>query len=133
MLKAKDIMTPEPITVSCDTDMLEVIRVLAKNKITGLAVVDEEMKVLGIISEKDVLRIAYQVTAGTVEVDDSLGKVEDFMTKDVVSFQADDNLADVCQCLINNSFRRVFVTQDDKLVGLISRRDIIVAAFSQHI
>jgi predicted transcriptional regulator len=48
------------------------------------------------------------------------------MTKEVVSFNQDDNLFDICECLMNNNFRRVPILDHSKLVGIVSATDIIL-------
>ncbi|RKY09805.1 MAG: inosine-5-monophosphate dehydrogenase [Planctomycetota bacterium] len=130
MLKAKDIMQSSLITVKEDTTVIEAINILGQNKITGLPVVDDDMNLLGLVSEKDVLSIAYRVLAGLVGDTMDAKKIGDIMTKDVVSFRLDDNLADICQCFMNNPFRRVPVLRNGKLFGIISRKDIIAHAFA---
>ncbi len=130
MLKARDIMQSSLITVKEDTPVIEAINILGQNKITGLPVVDDDMNLVGLVSEKDVLRIAYQVLAGVVGSGMDTKKIGDIMTKDVVSFRLDDNLADICQCFMNKPFRRVPVLDNGKLVGIISRKDIIAHAFA---
>jgi CBS domain-containing protein len=129
MYKAQDVMQSNLITVSEDTEILEAITVLAKNGITGLPVVDDDFNLVGLVSEKDVLSIAYRIIAEAPGVLDSHKTVSDIMTRDVVSFRVDDTLADVCQCFMNNPFRRVPVTENGKLVGLISRKEIIIHSF----
>ena len=47
------------------------------------------------------------------------------MTEDVVSFDVKDDLIEICECLIQNDFRRVPIVADGRLVGIISRKDII--------
>jgi len=131
MVKAKDIMQTNLITVAKDAHISEVINILGKNKITGLPVTTEDMKLEGIVSEKDVLSIAYRVIIDPEDTISDDKKVGDVMVSDVVSFRPDDNLADICQCFINNPFRRVPVLEDGILVGLISRKDIITYAFSK--
>ncbi|HBG25506.1 MAG: hypothetical protein A2Y10_14525 [Planctomycetes bacterium GWF2_41_51] len=118
MFKAKTIMTTNVISVKRDTDIYEAIRTLVMNNITGLPVVNNDMSIAGIISEKDVLKLLYNA--------EGMGnKVEDFMTKGVVSFNEEDSLIDITECLIKNNFRRVPITSSGKLVGIISRKDII--------
>ena len=51
--------------------------------------------------------------------------VENFMTKGVVSFNEDDSLIDITECLIKNNFRRVPIVAEGKLAGIISRKDVI--------
>ncbi len=118
MNKLSTIMTTNVIVVKRQTPISEVIEILLKNNITGLPVVDDDMTLVGIISEKDVLSLI------SVPEDDS-AKVEDFMTKDVVSFEQDEDLIAICECLVQNDFRRVPILSEGKLVGIISRKDII--------
>ncbi len=131
MLKAKDIMQSSLITVKLNTPVIEAINILGQNKITGLPVVDDDMTLVGLVSEKDVLGIAYHVLADVVGNAMDAKKIGDIMTKDVVSFRLDDNLADICQCFMNKPFRRVPVLDNGKLVGIISRKDIIAHAFAK--
>jgi len=132
MFAARDIMQTNLITVSGDTSISETIDILATNKITGMPVVEDDMKLIGIISEKDVLSIAYRIMSGTSDAVTNTRKARDIMTANVVSFRPDDNLADICQCFVNKPFRRVTILQDDKLVGLISRKDIVSHAFDKN-
>jgi CBS domain-containing protein len=115
---AKTIMTTNVISVKRQTEIYEAIRTLSDNNITGLPVVNDDMSIAGIITEKDVLKLLY-------DEESKPGKVEDFMTKGVVGFNEDDSLIDITECLIKNSFRRVPITTGGKLVGIISRKDII--------
>ena len=118
MFKAKTIMTVNVISVKRQTEIYEAIRILVDHNITSLPVVNDDMSIAGIITEKDVLKLLYDVTSKAC-------KVEDFMTKGVVSFNEEDSLIDITECLIKNSFRRVPITAGGKLVGIISRKDII--------
>ena len=88
------------------------------NNITGLPVVNDDMTLAGVITEKDVMRLLY---ANLNEP----GKVEDFMTEKVISFDHQDSLIDIAESFINNHFRRVPILTNGKLAGIISRKDII--------
>jgi len=118
MFKAKTIMTTNVISVSKQTGIYEAIRTMVENNITGLPVVNDDMSLAGVISEKDVLSLLYNI-------EDKPGKVEDFMTKNPVCFNEDDSLIDIAECFIKNDFRRVPIITQGKLAGIISRKDII--------
>lgn len=119
MLKAKDIMTKDVITVKTDVPIYDVLELVAKHNISGLPVVEEDMTLVGIVSEKDILSLFY----------DSEGRcektVDDFMTQPPLFFDEDESLLDVCDFLRKNVFRRVPITSKGKLVGIISIRDVI--------
>lgn len=119
MLKAKDIMTENVVSVKKDTPIYEALKLLAKYNITGIPVVREDMILVGVLSEKDVLRLFY------AREDEEEQTVNDFMTQPAVHFDEKESLLDICDCLTNNYFRRVPVTSEGKLVGIISRKDII--------
>ena len=124
MFEIENIMTKEVITVKRDTAIQETIEIMVENNITGLPVVDDQMQLIGVISEKDIMMLLYDVGSRT-------GKVEDFMTKNVVSFDQEDSLTEVCDCLLKNHFRRVPIVTGPKkkLVGIISRKNIVQSIF----
>ena len=119
MLKAKDIMTKEVVGVKEEAPIYEAIEMLAKNEIAGIPVIEDDMTLVGIVTEKDVLRLFY------ADEQEKNKTVKDFMTRPAVYFDEDESLSDVCKCLINNDFRRVPVTSKGKVVGIISRPDVL--------
>jgi len=118
-LPIKSIMTREVVYVYPHVLIFDAIRLLPKYQISGMPVVDEEMNLVGILSEKDVLRI---LTTDKVNYE---GTVADYMTRSVVSFNEDTSATEVSQFFQRNPIRRVPVTKDGKLIGVVSRRDII--------
>jgi len=118
MFEAKTIMKTHLIIVKRQTPIYEAIRTMVENNITGLPVVDDDMTLIGIITEKDVLSLLYNI-------EDKPSKVEDFMTKGIVSFDQEDSLIDIAESFIKNHFRRVPIVAQGKLVGIVSRKDII--------
>ncbi len=119
MREAKDIMTRQVICIRKDTPVFEAIKLMVQNNITGIPVVEDDMTLVGMLSEQDVLRLFH-----TYE-DERDRTVNDFMTQPVVHFEEDEPLLDVCYCLRDNSIRRVPVTSNGKVAGVISRSDIL--------
>jgi CBS domain-containing protein len=126
MSEISDIMSTNVVTVGPDTTILEATNVLTKYDITGLPVVDKQKRLLGIVSEKDLLQLAYGLKTHTDASDDSPKTVEDVMTKEVIAFDEEDHLSEVIKCLMDGDFRRVPILSGSKLVGIISRRDLLV-------
>ena len=117
MLKAKDIMTANTISVKEDMPIYEAVELLVKHNISGMPVVEDDL--VGVLSEKDVITLFYE-EEGAAEK-----KVSDFMTQPPIYFDEGDNLRDVCDFLVKNIFRRVPITSGNKLVGIISIKDVL--------
>lgn len=118
-LPVKSIMTTEVITVHPDTLILDAIQLLPKYKVSGLPVVDVDNRLVGILTEKDVLKI---LTKAQIHYHDTVAQ---YMTKDVVAFSENDSAITVCKFFETNPIRRVPIVRDGKLIGIVSRRDII--------
>jgi len=118
MFSVKNAMKTNVVTVKKETPVYDAIRLLLDNHITGLPVVDDDNHLVGIITEKDVLKLLY------ANIKDE-STVEQFMTKNVVTFNECDNLTDIAECFIHNHFRRVPILKNDRLVGILSKKDII--------
>ena len=87
---------------------------------TGMPVVEDDMTLTGVLTEKDVLRLFY---ADEGEKDRT---VNDFMTRPAVYYKEDDTLQSICNFMMINYFRRVpVISKDGKVVGIISRPDVI--------
>lgn len=119
MFKAKDIMTKGAVCIHKDTPILEAIHILVKNGITGVPVVKEDMSLIGILSEKDVLRLLH------THKEERNRTAGEFMTQPPIYFEENENLLDICYRLRDSSIRRVPVTSDGKVTGIISRVDIL--------
>ena len=116
---AKDIMVKDVITVKTDTTIHEAMELVAKYDISGLPVVDDDMTLVGVLSEKDMVNLLYTPDNQHEKT------VSDFMTQPALYFDEDESLLDVCDFLKKNVFRRVPITSKGKLVGIISIRDVI--------
>jgi len=119
MFRAKDIMTKDLITVRESTPVYEAVELAVKHGISGMPVVEDDMSLVGILSEKDLIKIIH-------EMEDAENRtVSDFMTQPPIGFELDESLLDVCDFLMKNIFRRVPITSEGKLVGVISIRDTL--------
>ncbi len=119
MLRAKDMMNKDVITVRKHTPIYQTLELMVKYRITGIPVVDDDMTLVGMISEKDVLHFFHKQD----DLEDQT--VNDFMTQPAIFFDENESMLDVCNLLAKQIFRRIPITSEGKLVGIISRRDII--------
>lgn len=119
MFKAKDLMKTKVICARPEMPIYEAIRLLTRSNLSDLPVVNEDLEPLGILSEKDVFQLLYDTK------DDFNLKVDDFMNPFIMTFDVNDNLIELCDCLHTHSFRRIPITQDKMLVGMITPGDII--------
>lgn len=118
MLKAKDIMTESITSVREETPIYEAVELIVKYGISGMPVVGDDMTLVGIVSEKDLIKLFYGKEGENTTVGD-------FMTQPAVHFDEDESLLDVCDFLMKNIFRRVPITSKDKLAGIISIKDVL--------
>jgi len=121
--RVRDYMARNLVTFTPDTEVLSAIHQIVKHRISGAPVVDRDGKLVGMLSEKDCLKVA--VVAGHEGV--PAGVVEDFMSRDPATVDADDGLVDIASRFVDAPFKRFPVMENGKLVGQISRSDILRA------
>jgi CBS domain-containing protein len=127
MLKARDIMTTDVVYVKRNTPIYEAMELMRKNDITGVPVVEDDMTLVGMLTEKDLLRLFY------TSEEEKNKPVEDFMTRPAVCYKDSDNLQTICDFMMINYFRRVPVTsKEGKVIGIISRPDVIEYILQQR-
>ena len=126
MIPIKTVMKTDVITVRPEMPVFEALELLLTNEISGMPVVDAQNHVLGILSEKDVLEILIDPRL------DVKRTVEDYMSPHVTSFSEDGDAIEICQFFIRSNFRRVPIVKDGKLVGIVSRRDIVNVINEAH-
>jgi CBS domain-containing protein len=118
MYETKAIMSRDVVSVHPDTPITKVLELLVENDITGVPVVESDGQLVGIVTEKDMIGVLFGQETPS-------GTARDYMTEDVLSFDENDDIIAVCECLTANHLRRVPILADGRLVGIISRRDLI--------
>ena len=119
MLKARDIMNTNVVSVKKDTPIFEAVKLLVEHNISGLPVVEDDMTLVGVLSEKDVVDLFHQNEKAENKT------VNDYMTDPPVHFEENSAVVNICDFLNKNIFRRVPVTSDGKLIGIISIKDVL--------
>ena len=120
---ARDYMSANLITFTPDTDILAAINQLIEKRISGAPVVDRQGNLVGVLSEKDCLRVALQASYHG----ESAGSVAEYMQGEVKTVDAEASIADVATMFLRDDYRRYPVMRDNRLVGQISRRDVLRA------
>ena len=119
----KDYMARTLVTFKPDTDVLDAVHVLVDKRIAGAPVVDDAGTLLGMLSELDCMKIALH--AGYHG--DWGGPVSEYMTHGVETVDAEMSIIDLAQVFIESQYRRFPVMSRNRLVGQISRRDVLRA------
>ncbi|MEC7767908.1 MAG: CBS domain-containing protein [Acidobacteriota bacterium] len=124
-----DIMTKKVVVLSPDTDIYAAVRTLLKKKVSGAPVVDKDQTLVGILSEKDCLK----VISATAFDGTPTGTVADYMTQTVNSVGPSASIYDVVDRFLQNHFRRLpVVDSDGRLLGQVSRRDVLAVIESMR-
>ena len=118
-----DIMATELVTFYPNQDIHHAIHTLLEKRISGAPVVDDSGKLIGILSRKDCLKIAFSSRYHG----DWGGQVQDYMVSEVQTLDAGLDITAAVQFFLDASFRRFPVMREGELVGLVSRHDILTA------
>lgn len=127
---AREIMTSPVVTAEPDLGIKDAARLLDRNEITALPVVDEQQRLVGIVSEADLLRgeVATDPRGHARPVDDDqerAAKVSDVMTLGVITVNENTDAADIARLMLDTAVKSIPVTHGARVVGVVSRRDLI--------
>jgi CBS domain-containing protein len=114
------------VTFRPDQSIQDVIKIIIDKKISGAPVLDDQRHLVGIISEKDCLRIIVDQAYHNLPAETR--KVSDYMTVKVQSLSPKTNVVEAAIEFLNSSIRRFAVVENGALIGQVSRRDILKAA-----
>lgn len=142
-MQARDIMTTDVITVAPDAGVADIAAKLIDNRISAVPVVDDQYRVIGIVSEGDLMRrseigteprhswwlIAMTSTAQLAEEFTKTHgvKASEFMTPNVTTVTEDASIGWIAEVLESKRIKRVPVVRDEKLVGIVSRANLVRA------
>ncbi len=142
-MKALDIMTTDVITISPDTPVGEIAELLLEKRISGLPVVDKNGKLAGVVSEGDLIHRQeiepnrnrswwLELLSSREDRARDYSKfhgrtASDVMTTDVVSVEEETPISEIASLLESKRIKRVPVCRDGKLVGIVSRANLIQA------
>jgi CBS domain-containing protein len=118
MYEVRDAMSDRVISIRPDTTVEEAIRALVKHNISGAPVVDDEGALVGVISEFQLLEVTYDPEL-------KQATIADFMTRDVIAVSPNTLLTTAANLFVVHRIRRVPVLEEGRLVGILSRRDIL--------
>ena len=116
--RARDIMTTDVVTIEPETTVAQAIETILRHGVSGLPVVDQFEQLVGIITEFQLIKAIH-----CPEVKEEA--VRDQMTRNVVTVKEETTLAVVAKMIEKHHVRRVPVTRNGKVVGVIARRDLL--------
>jgi CBS domain-containing protein len=147
-MKAHDVMITHVITVSPNASIQDVAELLLENRISALPVLDNDGGLVGIVSEGDLLRrsevgtdrrrswwlrlLVGHETLAAEYVKAHASKVADVMTKKVVTAEPLTPLSEIATLLERNSIKRVPIVENRKLVGIVTRANLVQAYAVAH-
>jgi len=120
-VKVSDIMTKKPVIVSPDTNLPSCARKMLSKNVGGI-IVKENYLLLGIVTEKDIVEEAVGK-----ELNIKKTRVKDIMTTGMITIHPNADLAEAVNLMIREDVRRLPVTENKKLVGLLTVKDILKA------
>ncbi|MEZ4289952.1 MAG: CBS domain-containing protein [Myxococcota bacterium] len=123
MTTVRDFMSTELTILSPRDDVLRAMQTLIEGGISGAPVVDEQGSLVGLLTQRDCLTVAFR----SAYHGGAAGRVEEFMTREVETVDVGTTLVEVIARFYHSSRRRFPVLDENRLVGQISRRDVLRA------
>lgn len=118
-----DYMSRRLVTVSPDLEIIKAMSILLENDVSGAPVVDETGRLVGVLSSKDCMRVAFNASYHQ----EWGGSVAEYMTAEVDTIDAATDIISASERFLSGPYRRFPVLRNGRLVGQISRRDILKA------
>ena len=119
----KHYMARHLVTLSPDMEILHAVHTLIENDISGAPVIDKEKRLVGILTEKDCMQVVLNATYHS----EYGGVVAEFMTIDVEVMSPEDSIVDAAERFLDKRYHRYPVMEKNRLIGQISRCDVLRA------
>ena len=123
-INVREYMTREVVSFTPDTLILDAVHTLVNRRISGAPVLDHQGNLVGMLSDIDCIKVALQTA---YHGEDRGGRVEQFMTPKVITVDANASVLDAAEILMHRKLRRLPVLERTRLVGQISRHDVLRA------
>jgi CBS domain-containing protein len=143
---AKDVMSSDVVSIAATATIFDAARLMVNTRVSGLPVVDENGRMVGVVSEVDLIRSSTSVAKevgfdllGAVESDARAAaavehaksaRVSEVMTKGAISAHETATLREVADLMLKHRIKRVPIVRDDRLLGIVSRADLLKALIS---
>jgi len=121
--KVSNYMSKNLITLTPNMDIHRAVNTLLDNRISGAPVLDNRDELVGILTKKDCIKVAFSASYHK----ERGGSVSEFMSSNVKTVSVDANIVEVAERFLNYPYRSYPAMQDDRLVGIIARHDILRA------
>ena len=128
LIRVRDYMSAENVTFRPDMEILEAVHILVSRRISGAPVLDDHGTLIGMLSEKDCIKVALNAAYHN----EWGGRVEEYMSRDVVTADADASIVNVAEMFVNTPLRCLPVMERMRVVGQITRHDILRAMEELH-
>ena len=125
----KDYMNPNPVTVTPETNIGDVIELILKHKVSGVVVADQSKNYFGVLSELDCLKVTSESIYNEGQNACS-PYAQDIMKTDVATASPNEGLFDILICMLDEGQRRRPVIEDGKLIGQVTCRHLLKATIN---
>lgn len=128
LIRVRDYMSGDVVSFTPEMEILEAVHILVKRRVSGAPVLDHHGNLVGMLSEIDCIKVALHAAY----YNEWGGRVAEYMTPEPITVDADANIVDVAQMFLDKKLRRLPVVDQLRLVGQISRHDILRAMDELH-
>lgn len=122
-VQVRDYMTTDLVTFTPDMEVMQAVHTLVEKGISGAPVLDHDGRLVGMLSQRDCLSIALVAAQDSC----TAGPVRQFMSTRIITVEPDTNLTQLASMFTSSPFRRYPVLADGRVVGQISRSDVLRA------